>query len=90
MYKVKNNLSPLPVQELFKQRADRYNFRKERFWEVPRVQTVNYGTETLRYRGIKIWDIVPENIKESESLEIFKKKIKECKLSGCTCRLCKD
>ena len=90
MYKVKNNLSPLPVQELFKQRVDRYNLRKERFWEVPRVHTVNYGTETLRYRGIKIWDLVPENIKESKTLQIFKNKIKECKLPGCTCRLCKD
>ena len=53
MYKVKNNLSPIPVQEIFKQRADVYDFRNKRCWEVPRVQTVNFGIESLRYRGIK-------------------------------------
>ena len=90
MYKVKNNLSPLPVQELFKQRDQTYNLRKEGCWEVPRVQKVNYGIETLRYRGIKTWDLIPENIRESESLAVFKEKIKEWKPQGCTCRLCKE
>ena len=90
MYKVKNNLSPLPLQELFKQRDQTYLLRKERCWEVPHVETVNYGTETLRYRGIKTWDLIPENIKESDSLSVFKKKIKEWKPHGCTCRLCKQ
>ena len=90
MYKVKHNLSPLPVRELFQARSDTHNLRSKRCWEVPRVQTVNYGTETLRYRGIKTWDIIPEDIKKSESLAIFKRKIKEWKPQGCACRLCKE
>ena len=90
MYKAKHNLSPLPVQELFKIRDDVYNFRNNRCWEVPRVQKVNYGTETLRYRGIKTWDLVPDNMKECKSLSQFKEKIKKWKPQGCTCRLCKE
>ena len=70
MYKVKNNLSPLPVQELFKERAHRYDLRNERCWEVPQVQTINYGKETIRYRGIETWELVPHDIRESESLAI--------------------
>ena len=58
--------------------------------KYPESTQLTMGTETLRYRGINIWDLVRENIKESETLQIFKNKIKECKLPGCTCRLCKD
>ena len=90
MYKAKNKLSPLPVQELFKQRDDTHDFRNERCWEVPRTQTVNFGIETLRYRGIKTWDLLPDDIKGSLSLQIFKEKVKEWTPQGCTCRLCKE
>ena len=89
MYKAEQKLSPSPVQQLFKKRDDIHNLRQERGWEVPRVQTVNYGIETLRYRGIKTWDLVPDDIKASRSLSIFKQKIKEWRPQGCTCRLCK-
>ena len=90
MYKAEQKLSPLPIQELFKKRDEIHDLRQGRSWEVPRVQKVNYGIETLRYRGIKTWDLIPDDIKASRSLPIFKQKIKKWKPMGCTCRLCKD
>ena len=89
MYKVKHNISPLPVQELFKSQANSYNLRNNREWEVPKVRTVNNGTETIRYRGPKTWELLPDEIKGSSSLLEFKRKIKEWKPQGCTCRICK-
>ena len=47
MYKVKNNLSLISVQKLFKQRANLDDFRNKRCWEVPRVQTVNLGIDYI-------------------------------------------
>ena len=40
------------------------------------VRTVNYGTETMRYSGPKIWVKLPPNINESKFLNEFKTKIK--------------
>ena len=88
MYKVKNNLSPTPVQELFIQ-GNLQNLRNDKDWEIPKVRTVNNGIETIRYRGPKTWDLVPKEIKTSKSLSEFKIKIKAWKPQGCTCRLCK-
>ena len=51
---------------------------------------MNRGKETIRYRGPLTWDLVPEDIKQSGSLSIFKDKIKMWKPLGCTCRLCKS
>ena len=57
---------------------------------LPKVNTVNRGLETIRYRGPKTWNIVPENIKQSKSLSEFKAKIQNWKPKDCDCRLCKS
>ena len=90
MYKVKNNLSPLLVQELFKENDNAHDLRKKGYWEAPDVKTVNYGLETIRYRGPKTWELLPQELKEANSLLEFKAKVKEWKSQGCTCRLCQD
>jgi len=82
MYKVKHNKCPKPFQELFTPTIRGNNV-------LPKVRTVNKGLETIRYRGPKTWEIVPEEIKHSKSLSAFKAKIKYWKPLDCTCRLCK-
>ena len=80
MYKIKNHLSPVPMQELFTERVHLRN----------NVRTVIYGINTMRYMGQKTWDIVPTEIAEANSLLEFKRKIKRWKPNECTCRLCKS
>ena len=48
-----------------------------------------HGTESVSYLGPKIWDLVPTEIKESESLNGFKFKIKRWVPEGCPRRICK-
>ena len=87
MYKIQNNLSPVPMQEIFKKHT--HDLRNNRSWDISKVRTVHYGTETIRYRGPKTWEMLPQNIKESKTLLGFKNKIKIWKPNDCTCRLCK-
>ena len=89
MYKVKNKTAPLPFQEIFEDQKYSREIRGGRSWEVPKVRTVAYGTESIRYRGPATWELIPEEIKKSESLTEFKKKIKSWKATNCACRLCK-
>ena len=89
MYKIKNSLSPIPMMAIFNNRIDTYDLRSNRCWETSKVRTVSYGTETIRYRGPKTWDIVPQNIKDSKTLTEFKAKVKLWQPKDCTCRLCK-
>ena len=53
------------------------------------VKTVYNGTETLTFLGPRIWEIVPDYIKKSNSFEEFKLKIKLWNPENCPCRLCK-
>ena len=89
MYKIKNNLSPPIVTDLFTRHTATYNLRRNKTWENTNVRTVTYGTETVLFRGPKIWEIIPDTTKQSSSLSEFKTKIKSWIPSECTCRLCK-
>ena len=89
MYKVKNNLSPKIVSNIFSKFSAPYVFRNVKVWETGTVRTTLYGTETISYRGPQIWKYVPNDIKNSKTFTEFKNKIKIWKPAGCTCRLCK-
>ena len=82
MFKVKYNLCPKPIQDIFKINANGN-------WIIPKIRTEHNGKETLRYRGPITWNLLPTNLKSIESLEIFKSEIVKWKPIGCTCKLCK-
>ena len=89
MFKVKNDIAPIPFQKIFEDTNKTYNLRNQNTWVLPSMRTVHYGTETIRYRGPLIWDSLPSDLKESTTLQAFKSKIKNIRKIDCTCRLCK-
>ena len=62
MYKVKQNISPQLMNNIFFKKENRYNLRSESCWEIPAVKSVYHGTESLSFRGPKTWDILPIDI----------------------------
>ena len=52
-------------------------------------RTNNFGVESISTLGAKIWALVPENLKQSTSINIFKRDIKRWNPSNCPCRLCR-
>ena len=96
LYKAKSGITPTFMAEIFKIRqipndsvSSRLRFLSE-FYNSDNPRTVHYGLETLRSLGPKIWDIIPENIKESIHLSEFKRRIKHWIPVNCPCRLCKQ
>ena len=59
------------------------------FYNKSNPKKVSSGLETLRHLGPRIWNIIPLEIRESESLSLFKGKIKKWTPVNCPCRLCK-
>ena len=89
MFKIKNKISPTPMQDLFTKNQCNYELRNKRLWEPTNARTMTYGTETVTFMGPKIWDLIPTEIKKANSLTTFKSKIKQWKPYGCPCKLCK-
>ena len=88
LYKVVNRTSPKLMSHVFPlKNSDKYC--SENPFMTRNVRTVRYGTETLAHLGPKIWAIIPNDIKEANSLKIFKSRIKLWNPSKCPCRLCR-
>ena len=86
MYKIKNELCPKIMLDLFKEVAHSYNLRNGLICGSYKIKIVRYGTETITYIGPKIWSIISDEIRESASLETFRQKIKLWKPDSCPCR----
>ena len=90
IFKVKMGISPIIMKEIFNfSDNNNYNLRSGTHLSRPIVHTIYYGTESITNLGTKIWELVPQNIKEATSLSSFKNKVKKWIPQNYPCRLCK-
>ena len=89
VYKVKMVLTPQLVKELFPLSTHACNMRSTYEFKLENVKTFHYGTKSFSLLGPKIWEFVPLEIKSSQFLEEFEKKIKSRIPENCPCTLCK-
>ena len=76
------------MNEIFVERNNNYSLRGNSVLTRRRVNSVRNGTETVSFLAPKIWNILPKDTKYSESLDIFKRKIKIWIPWECPCKLC--
>ena len=55
MFKTKENINPPFIKEIFRESNITYNQRHNNEFMLPKVKTVTYGTETIKYRGQRLW-----------------------------------
>ena len=89
MFKIHRGLSPVILREIFVSETSSYNLRRNNTFEKRQVHSVYHGTKSLSFLGPKIWDLVPVELKQSDSLDSFKSKIRNWVPFECPCRLCK-
>ena len=89
IFKTKNNLNPKFMKKILTERDIQYNLRNENHLGLPKVNTTSYGIENIQYRGHHLWSSLPREIKDSNTLVEFKRKIKLWHGNTCICRLCK-
>ena len=82
-------LAPEIMNEVFDFIECQYPVRNELRFKLQNICTVRNGIETAAFVGSRIWSNMPSELKESTSLNEFKKKIKTWKPENCTCKLCK-
>ena len=88
LFKIKTKASTNIMYDIFEQREGRYNLRSQTDFAGHNVNTVNYGINSLKMFATKVWNLVPQEIKESSSIENFKINIRKWK-PNCECYLCK-
>ena len=90
LYKIVNGLSPEIMKEVFPFNENTsYNTRNKRKFHSRAIKSVVFGSEMLSHLAPKIWELVPVEIKNVESVASFNRAIKKWKPINCPCRLCR-
>ena len=91
MYKAKNKTGPSLLIDIFP--TSSYEgpiLRKPKDFMKRNIETQKYGERQLNFFGTNLWRKLPEKIRMSNTLEDFKREIKNWKPEKCFCYLCKN
>ena len=81
VYECLNNLAPIYFREYFVSIHSVHNIGTRQFKKgdlfALHCNTTQYGLRSIYYLGVRIWNSLPIEIRESPSLSIFKKKLKD-------------
>ena len=86
IFKTLNDLNPTFMKNIFNFSPQCTHKKHDIF--VHRRKTANYGDKSLKSVGPHIWNSLPDEIKATTSLSIFKKFIKNWFGQKCKCKLC--
>ena len=90
MFKVKHDLSPPFMKELFTYVSNEKGTRSGDTFVRPKVKTVYKGDQSLRSFGPIVWnEMLPNKLKTCPSLSEFKHNIKSWIPDDCPCKICK-
>ena len=87
VYKCMNNLNPTFLSDVFKPKNLTYNLRTSNLLALPKLNTVT-GKKSFTFRGSLAWNILPDHVKNCDSLAKFKLELKKLKVIKCSCNIC--
>ena len=64
------------MEGLFYVRQTHFNLRNPHHFAIPSVNSVYHGSENILNLGPRIWSLVPDRLKELNSISSFKNEIK--------------
>ena len=73
------------MNDIFQKQENYYSLRDLRSLVSKRKYTTSYGINTISFRGPQIWQDLPQEIKNSDSLNLFKSIIKRYGSLTCHC-----
>ena len=83
-------LSPEIMSKIFSTTANIYNTRQFNVLKTPTPTSNRYGLNSIPYKANQLWNLLPENLKSSLLLTLFKNKIKLWERFNCPCNICKS
>ena len=91
IYKVKMVLSPPIMNDILTLDENAsYNLRSSVTVTRRNIRTNKFGFETISTIGAVLWQNLPNDIKNSDSLNIFKHRIKQWTPDNCSCKICRN
>ena len=78
------------MNEVFQTNGYPYDLRNARILVSKHKSTIKYGINTIAFKGPQICQKIPLEIRNSESLSLFKSNIKQLQTLPCHCKICRS
>ena len=88
LVKVKENLSNTTMSDIFLTTVLNYSLRSQTDFFRNTINTTKFGLNSLRYFSSKVCSMVPIEIKNPLTVEMFKSKIRKWGPNDCDCKFC--
>ena len=83
------NLNPQFMWSYFEEKPMTYNLRDGSKLALPKTKSTRFGINSLQFRGSLSWNDLAVSLKSCQSLNEFKKEIKNLGNIHCTCLVCR-
>ena len=70
LYKIKNEIAPPIMDSMLNRRNITYNFRNLQEFQSEKKRTIFNGLENLSYRAPQLWTLLPEEIKQRNTISL--------------------
>ena len=65
-----------------------YNLRRDELLVLPHAKSTRYGVNSLAFWGSLLWNKLPSQVRQSQTLEELKNRIKNLRSIHSTCTVC--
>ena len=79
---IKNGNVPTSTSELLTTRNSNYNLRGDAILKLPEVNSTKYGIKSWRYQATRLWNTIPNKLRNIDSYCSFKRGLKELDLAS--------
>ena len=89
IFKTVHGLNPSYMKDIFAIKdSHSYSLRNSESLVKNGIKTVKHGLKTFSYIGSQLWDALPQNVRNSDSLGEFSTEVRDLPTLQCKCRLC--
>ena len=75
IFKSQHGLCPEYIKSYFVPKQEHYNLRKKNQFVLQKKNTTKFGLKSFQYFGAKLWNQLPNDVKNIDSIEEFKHRI---------------
>ena len=79
---IKNGNVPTSISELLTACNSNYNLRGDAILQLPKVNSAKYGIKSWRYQASRLWNTIPNNLRNIDSYHSFKRGLKALDLAS--------
>ena len=89
IYKCLSDSYPEIMRTVFAFKSPSYSLRNSILLSLPPTKFIRFGTNSILFRGSQLWNKLPDSIKHSKNVTLFKEGVSSWAGLNCFCPLCK-